>query len=52
VTVADLRERAARDFQLEGFRDFLVLDVNAIPASQDREGSCRLDTTVPHGSGL
>jgi integrase/recombinase XerD len=26
VTVADLRERAARDFQLEGFRDFLALE--------------------------
>src|SRR5205823_13411871 len=24
--VADLRERAARDFQLEGFRDFLALE--------------------------
>jgi len=26
VTVADLRERAARDFWLEGFRDFLALE--------------------------
>jgi integrase/recombinase XerD len=26
MTVADLRERAARDFQLEGFRDFLALE--------------------------
>jgi len=26
VTVADLRERAARDFGLEGFRDFLALE--------------------------
>jgi integrase/recombinase XerD len=26
VTVTDLRERAARDFQLEGFRDFLALE--------------------------
>ena len=26
MTVADVRERAARDFQLEGFRDFLALE--------------------------
>jgi site-specific recombinase XerD len=26
MTVAELRERAARDFWLEGFRDFLALE--------------------------
>jgi integrase/recombinase XerD len=26
VTVAEVRERAARDFGLEGFRDFLALE--------------------------